>query len=168
MTTRTSSNSKPEHHDKYCSSCGKGLKAKAIVCIHCGVKVERPAGYKNKIVAALLAFFLGSFGIHKFYLRETLWGVIYLLFSWTVIPTIFSVVEAIMYLAVSDEYFDERYNKPDGSPPDFNWTHLVIFVFFMLVAVLFQIFVFGIMFTGMLAAFLWGTHHMGGYYMGGY
>ncbi|MGM9508565.1 TM2 domain-containing protein [Larkinella sp. GY13] len=35
---------------------------------------------KSKSTAALLAFFLGGLGIHKFYLRQTGWGVAYLLF----------------------------------------------------------------------------------------
>ena len=33
---------------------------------------------KSKIVAALLAFFLGSLGIHKFYLGKTKAGVIHI------------------------------------------------------------------------------------------
>ena len=35
---------------------------------------------KNKIVAALLAFFLGTLGIHKFYLGKTTAGIIMLVF----------------------------------------------------------------------------------------
>ncbi len=38
---------------------------------------------KNKFLAALLAFFLGAFGIHKFYLGENFGGILYFLFSWT-------------------------------------------------------------------------------------
>ena len=33
---------------------------------------------KSKIVAALLAFFLGSFGVHKFYLGKTMAGVVHI------------------------------------------------------------------------------------------
>lgn len=35
---------------------------------------------KNKVVAAVLAFFLGGIGIHKFYLGQGGMGVLYLLF----------------------------------------------------------------------------------------
>lgn len=36
---------------------------------------------KNKTTAGLLALFLGGLGVHKFYLGQTLAGVLYLLFS---------------------------------------------------------------------------------------
>ena len=64
---------------------------------------------KSKTIAILLAFFLGSFGIHKFYLNSPKWGVIYLIFSWTGIPTILGLLEAIYYLIMSDETFQQRY-----------------------------------------------------------
>jgi TM2 domain-containing membrane protein YozV len=65
---------------------------------------------KNKIVAALLAFFLGGFGIHKFYLGEGVAGVIYLLFCWTLIPGIIAFFEFIGLLLTSDQVFDAKYN----------------------------------------------------------
>lgn len=65
---------------------------------------------KNKIVAALLALMLGTFGIHKFYLNQVGMGIIYLLFSWTGIPTIVSFFEGIIYLVTPDEVFDQKYN----------------------------------------------------------
>lgn len=66
---------------------------------------------KNKIVAALLAFFLGGFGIHRFYLNQTRWGIIYLIFCWTYIPAIIAFFESIRFLIISDEEFDRLYNK---------------------------------------------------------
>jgi TM2 domain-containing membrane protein YozV len=54
---------------------------------------EFPRLSKNEAVGALLAFFLGGFGIHKFYLGENGLGILYLLFSWTGIPWIISFVE---------------------------------------------------------------------------
>lgn len=35
---------------------------------------------KNKFLAALLAFFLGAVGIHKFYLGENFGGILYFYF----------------------------------------------------------------------------------------
>ncbi|WP_306293532.1 TM2 domain-containing protein [Paenibacillus sp. 32352] len=67
----------------------------------------RPA--KSKIVAGILAILLGGFGIHKFYLGRVGWGIVYLLFCWTYIPTLISLVEGIIYFASSDESFNMKY-----------------------------------------------------------
>lgn len=66
-------------------------------------------GQKSKIIAALLAFFLGGFGIHKFYLGQIGWGIVYLLFCWTFIPSIVAFIEFIIYLCTSDEDFAKKY-----------------------------------------------------------
>lgn len=66
---------------------------------------------KNKIVAALLALFLGSLGIHKFYLGQNVAGIIYLLFSWTFIPGIIAFFEFIGLLLMSDDVFNVKYNR---------------------------------------------------------
>lgn len=66
---------------------------------------------KNKIVAALLAAFLGMFGIHKFYLEENGAGLIYLLFFWTGIPAIIAFFEFFFLLLMSDRAFDAVYNR---------------------------------------------------------
>ena len=50
----------------------------------------------NKWVYILLALFLGWFGIHKFYSGKTVKGVIYIIFFWTYIPFLISLVEAII------------------------------------------------------------------------
>lgn len=53
---------------------------------------------ENKSVSTgvLLALFLGGLGIHKFYLGQSGWGVLYLLFFWTFIPSIIALVEACL------------------------------------------------------------------------
>ncbi len=66
--------------------------------------------HKNKLVAVLLAFFLGGIGIHKFYLGRVGWGIIYLIFSWTGIPMFIAVVEGIIYLLTSEESFQNKYS----------------------------------------------------------
>ncbi len=48
---------------------------------------NQTSGDKNKLVAALLALFLGGLGIHKFYLGRTGWGIIYLLFCLIIVKT---------------------------------------------------------------------------------
>lgn len=54
----------------YCKNCGQEIADNAVVCVNCGVAVEQvpEVSDKKKIVAALLAFFLGGLGIHNFYL----------------------------------------------------------------------------------------------------
>jgi TM2 domain-containing membrane protein YozV len=49
---------------------------------------------RDEVVGVLLALFLGSFGIHHFYLRRNGLGVLYLVFSWTGIPAILGFIEA--------------------------------------------------------------------------
>lgn len=65
---------------------------------------------KNKIIAALLAFFLGGLGIHKFYLGENLAGLLYLVFFWTFIPGIIAFFEFLGLLLMSDQAFNSKYN----------------------------------------------------------
>lgn len=48
---------------------------------------------KNVVTAMALALLLGGFGAHKFYMGEKLIGLLYLVFSWTLIPVIFAVID---------------------------------------------------------------------------
>ncbi len=64
---------------------------------------------RNRIAAALLAIFLGDFGIHKFYLGRPVQGIIYLLFFWTIIPGLIGFIEGIIYLCMSDKSFEGKY-----------------------------------------------------------
>lgn len=66
-------------------------------------------GTKSRIVAAILAFFLGSIGIHKFYLGQTAMGIVYLLLCWTFIPALISLLEGIVYLLSTERAFALKY-----------------------------------------------------------
>lgn len=66
---------------------------------------------KNKSVATLIAFFFGGVGIHHFYLGDITKGILYLCFSWTIIPSILGFIDFIMFVAMSEEEFDDKYNK---------------------------------------------------------
>ncbi len=48
---------------------------------------------RDEIVGILLALFLGTFGVHHFYLRRTGLGILYCCFCWTSIPTILGFIE---------------------------------------------------------------------------
>ncbi|NMP26830.1 zinc-ribbon domain and TM2 domain-containing protein [Rahnella sp. SAP-1] len=95
----------------FCSGCGKEIHSTAKSCPHCGAVRYGSQGSKSRIAAALLAFFLGSFGVHKFYLGKIGQGILYLIFCWTLIPSIIAFVEFIIYLCESDETFDRKYNS---------------------------------------------------------
>lgn len=58
---------------KFCSNCGNELDEKAYICPKCGVKVNSSVdtNAKSRVCAGLLGIFLGSFGVHNFYLGYT-------------------------------------------------------------------------------------------------
>ena len=53
----------------------------------------------NKIVYALLAFFLGVFGAQEFYAGNTRAGMLSLIFCWTGIPAIYGIYKFIIALS---------------------------------------------------------------------
>ncbi|HEY9660342.1 MAG TPA: NINE protein, partial [Allocoleopsis sp.] len=68
---------------------------------------------KDRKVAALLAF-VGVVipGLHKFYLGQPRWGIVYLLLFLTPISKIASLLEGIWYLFQDREEFDRLFNYP--------------------------------------------------------
>jgi len=66
-----------------------------------------------KTTAILLCFFLGFIGIHQFYLKNNLKGILYLIFSWTLIPLLFAIYDFIMLLSIDEEKFNDKYNNPN-------------------------------------------------------
>jgi TM2 domain-containing membrane protein YozV len=104
--------------EKFCSDCGTAIKLKAEICPNCGVRQlpkPAPACGKSRVVAALLAFFLGGLGVHKFYLGQIGLGLLYLVFCWTFIPALVAFVEFIIFLVMSDEAFNKKYARPEPS-----------------------------------------------------
>lgn len=69
----------------YCKNCGKEIEDNVSFCPNCGAKVERDTQYpqkgKSQIGAGLLGIFLGSLGIHNFYLGYMTKGIIQLLLT---------------------------------------------------------------------------------------
>ncbi len=77
---------------------------------------------KSRITAALLAFFLGSLGVHKFYLGRTGPGFFYIFLTFVIFSGIkfpftalLGLMDAIKLLSMSDKTFDEQYNQ-DAQP----------------------------------------------------
>jgi TM2 domain-containing membrane protein YozV len=63
--------------------------------------------FQQRHVAIVLAFasvVLPVSGLHKFYLGQHRWGLVYLLLSWTPIPHVAAAIEAVWYLAQPDGF----------------------------------------------------------------
>ena len=52
---------------------------------------------RDEVVGILLALFLGTFGIHHFYLRRTGLGILYCCFFWTGIPAMFGLLRVLFH-----------------------------------------------------------------------
>lgn len=78
---------------------------------------------RSRGTAAALAFGLGAFGVHRFYLEEHGRGLAYLLFFWTFVPLLLSVRDGMRYLTMEEGRFDATYNasglilRPHGERP---------------------------------------------------
>ena len=128
-----------------CTSCGAEMES-AKCCPSCGKTVNQNVNNKISIndtkaipsalnennspnqnrpnkkpvsrkTAAILAILLGTFGIHKFYLGRIIQGIIYLLLCMTGISTCLGIVEGIIYFAVGEERFNDKYNNPSYVRP---------------------------------------------------
>ena len=110
-----------------CLFCKEDIQEGAIKCKHCssmltpaGEGASATVGRKSKTTAAIITFFLGGLGIHKFYLGSWGWGIVYIVCFWTYIPAIVALVEFIRYLVLSQEEFDQKVEQLDG-PFSFLW-----------------------------------------------
>jgi len=73
---------------------------------------------RSRIAAAVLAFFFGWFGVHKFYIGKFGAGLVMLLVATfglllgaipTAIMGVIALIEFVIYVAISDEQFDATY-----------------------------------------------------------
>lgn len=93
--------------EAYCAKCGHNLIPDSINCPNCGEPVAPHAGEylngKSKKLMAVLALFLGNFGVHHFVLGEIKKGILKIFLTFCCcISTVFSVVDFIKIL--SDSY----------------------------------------------------------------
>lgn len=132
-----------------CPKCGKlfttQTEVQSVKCPYCGEVVQvvsaqqpaqnqysqqsyRPTGVfddgpsgKSRGVAALLAFFLGGFGAHYFYLGKTSGGLICLLLTmitcgfWGVIL----LIQFFLFLTMSQEDFERKFVNSTSTFPLF-------------------------------------------------
>lgn len=112
-----------------CPECSEPVYNQNPSCGNCGFPIAEPpnnvppplpnqnhttivqvhTNRKSRGVAIVLALFLGGLGIHKFYLNQPFWGILYLLFCWTFIPAVISLFEALMLLFTDDTEFNKRF-----------------------------------------------------------
>ncbi len=93
----------------FCSNCGNAVDPKADVCLSCGVAIKKAGANgeylngKDKIMIALVCFFLGGLGIHNFMLGETKKGVMKIVLSFCFyIGSILALIDFIKIL--TDKY----------------------------------------------------------------
>ncbi len=65
---------------------------------------------KDKNTAAILALFMGTIGVHKFYLGRIGAGILYLVFSLTFIPTLLGLIDFFVLALMDQDEFNRRYN----------------------------------------------------------
>jgi len=71
----------------YCSNCGAEIDDKAVICVKCGCSTKNNTNSsisysnngsvsdKSRMIAFLLAFFVGVIGVHRFYLGRVGSGI---------------------------------------------------------------------------------------------
>ena len=108
----------------FCSHCGTKLNDGSRYCPQCGNATDSHMVYiqspqqdiyvhtrKSKGLALTLCFFGGWFGLHEFYLRNYFTGSLYLLFCWTFIPLVLSVLDFILILLTPNSVFHRTFDK---------------------------------------------------------
>jgi TM2 domain-containing membrane protein YozV len=71
---------------------------------------NHPKNRRTALILALLGAITPLAGLHKFYLGQPLWGVIYLLLWSTPMPRIACAIEAVWYLIQDREQFEIQFN----------------------------------------------------------
>ena len=92
-----------------CRECKNQVSDTAKACPNCGAPIANFLQSKSRGVSILLALLLGGIGAHKFYLERPFQGLLYLVFCWTFIPVIISLIEALNFMFMSQRTFAERY-----------------------------------------------------------
>ena len=81
--------------------------------------LSQPKSRKIAIIIAILSTIVPwpIAGVHKFYLGQPIWGVIYLLLWNTPIPSIACAIDAVWYFVQGEEGFNSQFNHVSYSDP---------------------------------------------------
>jgi TM2 domain-containing membrane protein YozV len=90
----------PGPNQQYCPGCGKVISRQALACPNCGEPFNQrraEASDKSRLVALLLCWFFGIFGVHRFYVGKIGTGILQLVTLgafgiWTIIDLIFILI----------------------------------------------------------------------------
>ena len=72
----------PKAGNRYCYNCKAETTPNATICMKCGVGLRNEMAHgegRDWFTSLLLCFFLGIFGIHRFYTGHTAIGVVQLI-----------------------------------------------------------------------------------------
>lgn len=72
---------------------------------------------KNRDKAVRLAVTLGWLGGHRFYTGQTISGLAYLMFFWTLVPGVLSLIDAFFLARMSDDDFSDEFCPLQVSHP---------------------------------------------------
>ncbi|WP_051202157.1 TM2 domain-containing protein [Ferrimonas senticii] len=100
-----------------CSHCHQSTRNDLALCQYChsGLHLEALAGvdptlrFRCQTLAARYGLYLGSFGVHRFYLGDHLRGSLYLAFCWTLVPTVLGIIDGIKLQRMATEQFQQRW-----------------------------------------------------------
>jgi uncharacterized paraquat-inducible protein A len=101
---------------KHCENCGFLIDARAVICPKCGVplgpyrdllKKREQASEKSRLVALLLAWFLGVLGIHRFYVNRVGSGIL-----WLLTLGLFGVGVVVDLILIASGTFTDKEGKP--------------------------------------------------------
>jgi TM2 domain-containing membrane protein YozV len=93
---------KPGANEEFCRSCGRIISKLASSCPSCGAPTHNfppDASPKSRLGALVLCYFLGIFGVHRFYVGKVGTGLLQLftlggLAVWTFIDLIMIIIGA--------------------------------------------------------------------------
>lgn len=103
---------------KYCTVCGHGLVAQAVICPNCGSPVGAGygRGYKTKTAAVLLAVFLGPWTWLYTY-RRNAWKFWAGLVSGILGAVVAAIVVGIYFVNVNQASTPSQFNQPSAPAP---------------------------------------------------